>query len=314
MRNFPINLQGNIPFFAGQLVEKRLLKFNEISKDLLAPGNIYWKQISGVERLISAKSDILNFEMLQKLADSEKTLLIEDSIEFEIHQKIELIFKEYKTEIQLKNKLKWRTEFNELLKTNYYQSEKSQFDLDQLCWRLFSEMDRETGSEYLKRDCDYFKRSMSIASSYVLCAYLIGYYDVAFLTDIYNTTIVSLLDIGSDHVVTPHMKEMLEDIRKKATLSGEDQDFLKTIIDTKVFEQKILFEKFDGSGLMSINVLEMSDLEMVLCSLNYYYQFVHSEKDNILKAIKDGRFPANRKIINLIKRNFEILTEEQQVA
>jgi hypothetical protein len=294
-------------------VDKVELNISDISDDLLAPGNIYWKQKSGKEILISAKADFLNFEMLEKLSHSEKVLLIEDSIECELNNKIVKIFKEYESEISVKEKLRLRKDINLLLMENFYQSEKTQFEFDQLCWKLFSEISREDGKKFLDLDKDFFKRSMSMASSYVICAFLIGYYDERFLRNIYNNTIVNIMNIGSGQVVT-ELKEKLEAIREKANITDEDKLFIESVIDKKILEQGILFEKFDGSGLMKINLHEMSDLELILSSLNCYFHFNNLEYKNILGAIHDESFSINKKVQDLIKRNFDLLKIDQLAA
>jgi hypothetical protein len=294
-------------------VDKVELNISDISDDLLAPGNIYWKQKSGKEILISAKADFLNFEMLEKMSHSEKVLLIEDSIECELNNKILKFFREYESEISVKEKLRLRKDINLLLMENFYQSEKSQFEFDQLCWKLFSEISREDGKKFLDLDKDFFKRSMSMASSYTICAFLIGYYDESFLRNIYNNTIVNIMNIGSDHVVT-ELKEKLEVIRAKVNITDEDKQFIESIIDKKSFEQGLLFEKLDGSGLMKINMHEMSDLELILSSLNSYFHFNNLEYKNILGAIHDESFSINKKVQDLIKRNFDLLKIDQLAA
>lgn len=291
-----------------------LLNFSEISDDLLAPENIYWRRKEGIEILISTKADILNFEMLEKLSLSKQTLLIEESTDYEIYKEFVAMFKEYESEISIKSKLKWRKKLISILMEHYYFTDKTQFELDQLCWKVFSEFDKHTGKEFLNRDCDYFKRTISVASSYALCALLLGYYDETFLRKIYNSTIVNLMNIGPDKVISS-LKENLELIRKKSSLETDDKSFISAVVDDKNFEQKFLFEKFDGSGAMTINIHEMSDLELVLSSLNYYFHFEDtSERKNILAAMKDSSFHIEKRILNLMRRNFELLNEEKKVS
>lgn len=307
-------IEGNSPQKWAKRVAKITLKFSDICDDLLAPGNIFWRQKSGAEILISAKADFLNFELLKKLATSEKVLLIEDSIEYNTHKLLTTTYKDYEYETRFKEKLKLRTEFNALLMKHYYNSDKSQFELDQLCWKLFSEISRDDAKMYMDRDCDYFKRAMSISSSYVLSAFLIGYYDGAFLRKIYNAAILSLVNVGKEEFIVT-LKADLEKLRKKSSVTEEDKIFIEKIIDTKNFNQSFLFEKFDGSGIMTINVHEMSDLELILSSLNYYYHFdEYVEHKNILAEIREGRFNITKEILNLIKRNFYLVERSIQTA
>jgi hypothetical protein len=294
-------------------LEKIELNFIELSDDLLSPGNIYWRQKSGVEIKISSKADVLNFEMLRKLSESNKVLLIEDSIEYSIHTQIKDIFNQYENEIHFKKKIQLRSEFNSLLYMHYYQTEKPQFELDQLCWKIFSEINRETGIAYLNRDRDFFKRAMNIATSYVICAFLIGYYDGKFLRKIYNSTILNLMLVGKNRLIGS-LKEDLEILRKKSTMNESDKEFIGTLIDINNFEQSILFEKFDGSGPLTLKMYELSDLELVLCSLNYFYQVNYTPHRNILAEIRTGSFGIENRLLNLIRKNFEIFIINEDIA
>ena len=294
-------------------MEKTVLDFNEISDDFFAPGNIFWKKKSGVEILISAKADFLNQQTLAKLFAANETLLIEDSIDQISLSEFVGVFNKYQEEIQVKNKIHWRTKFNQLLQKYYYLSSTSQFELDHLCWKLFSEINKEETKKYLDQDCDFFRRSMDIASSYVVCAFLIGYYDGKFLKNLFNDTIKNLMKISQDKLIG-NFKEDLERLRTKTNFDNKDRQFVEGLVDNKNFNQRFFFEKFDGSGAMNINMHEMSDLEIILCSLSYFYHFKYIEHKNILNEIADGSFTIYKRILNLIKRNFELLGQELQVS
>ena len=47
---------------------------------------------------------------------------------------------------------------------------------------------------FLEEDIELFKRSMSVATSYTLCAFMLGYYADNFLSDIFNETFLNLMD------------------------------------------------------------------------------------------------------------------------
>jgi len=289
------------------------LVLEEISNDLLAPGNIFWKKSSGLEIKISAKEDIINFAVLNKLALSKQVLLIEDSEQFKIQNKFQEVFSQYKAEIQLKEKIKWRREFNFLLNEYFYKTSRSQFELDQICWKMFSQIDMVAAREFIDRDKDFFMRTLSIASSYVLCAYLVGYYDEKFLTILYNSAVKNLMDLGKDQLIMT-LKVKLEELRKKLTITNEDKEYVKSLIDFSNFDQALLFEKIDGSGLMSINMFEMSDLELILCSLNDFFSFNEQRGENILAEISKGNIKIDQRMIDLIKKNFEMFNDDKIVA
>jgi hypothetical protein len=71
-------------------------------------------------------------------------------------------------------------------------------------------------------------------------------------------------------------------LQKKVTLEEKDHSIIKEMIDTSNSAQSFSFERFNGSGPMKINVYEMSDLELVFCSLNYFYKFDQVVENNIL--------------------------------
>lgn len=289
------------------ILEKVEINFAKIKDDLFASGNIYWKKKYGTDVLISAKSDILNFDMIQKLISSNQLVLIEESNDYLNQEKVIEIFKNYKKDILISKKLHWRTLFNSLLLKFYYNTEKSQFDLNLLFWKMFSTIPREQGAAYLDKDRDYFLRATSIATSYTLCAFLLGYYDEEFLTHAFNSIILNQMEIGKNELITD-LKINLENLRRKPSLDSKDKEFVSSIIDQTNLSQSVLFEKYDGSGLLNINVFELTDLELILTSLNYYYHFSDQKYKNILSEIREEKFYINKRILNLLKRNFEIIT------
>ena len=289
------------------------LDIDEISNELLAPGNIFWQKCSGVEVMISAKEGIINFKLLSKLEALNEVLLIDESEQSTIQNKFQEVFSQYKNKIQLRDKIKWRNDFNWLLNEYFYKTSNSQYDLDQIFWKIFSDIQINEARTYIDRDKDLFMRSISIASSYTLCAFLIGYYDEKFLRVLYNSALKNLLFIGRDQLVMT-LKENLELLRVKTSVSHEDKEIIKSLIDSKDFSQSLFFEKFDGSGLMTLNMFEMSDLELILCSLNTYFSFSENKKINILAEIKNGKFNIEKRIIALIKKNFEMVNTNNLAA
>jgi hypothetical protein len=282
------------------------ISISDISNDLLASANIYWRQKSGVEILISAKGDILNMGMLEKISASGKSLVIDDSDEFSINKHFLEIFRNYESAISIKEKKIIRKEFNLFLMKIFYHSNRSQFELDQLCWKLFSTFSISEGFNFLDRDQNYFKRSMSVASSCTILAFLIGYYDEKFLRKIYSRTLKNLMGVGSEELIF-NLKTKLESFREKGSLTREDKNFIREIIDVEDFDQAVLFEKSDGSGLMEINIYEMTDLELIHSSLNYFYNYSDMNNLNILAMIRDDVFPIDKRLLNLIRDNFEKL-------
>ena len=104
----------------------------------------------------------------------------------------------------------------------------TQFEVDQLAWKVFSKIDREEAKRLLDKDIDLFKRSMSVASSYTLCAFILGYYSDEFLSKIFNETFLSNVDLKST-VSLNVLKNQLEKIRLQESLKNEDNELLKEI-------------------------------------------------------------------------------------
>jgi hypothetical protein len=121
------------------------------------------------------------------------------------------------------------------------------------------------------------------------------------------------MDLGKDQLIMT-LKVKLEELRKKLTITNEDKEYVKSLIDFSNFDQALLFEKIDGSGLMSINMFEMSDLELILCSLNDFFSFNEQRGENILAEISKGNIKIDQRMIDLIKKNFEMFNDDKIVA
>lgn len=290
----------------GRVLSKEAVNLEQIKDDLFSPGNVYWKKTSG-EVLISEKADILNIDMINKLSKANQVILIEDAIDYESQKKMIEVFRHYEAEVLISKKLEWRTMFNALLLKHYYNTSASQFELNQLFWKLFSTITRDQAEMFLNRDREYFMRAINIGTSYSVCAFLLGYYDEEFLKSIYNKAILSQMEIGKNELVL-RLKEKIEYIAQKITLNDANKEYIKSIIQPRNIDQAIFFEKQNGSGLMNITVYEMSDLELILATLGQFYHFNDKDRKNILAEINEGVFGINRVLLNLLKRNFEIAT------
>ena len=279
------------------------VNIDDIKDDILSPGRIVWIQRSGSEVVISAKGSFLNLEMIAKLQKGGHKVIIQNDDETAVHAEFADVYRAFSEGEQIKHKLKHRNEFLGLLFKNYINSNRTQDDLNQLAWKLFSQLSREEARSYLNRDINFFKRGMSVASSYVFCAFLMGHYDTQFLNNLFTTTMRNLMQLGTEQLIGV-LKNKLEIIRQQPHLSEGGHQFIKTISDKENFQQRFMLEKFDGSGVLGIKTEDMNDLELILSSLNYYFQWtVDYEGKNILAEIYDGRFKINAKVLSLIKTN-----------
>ncbi len=286
----------------GNFLEKVDLNLNDLKGLVLSPGNIFWKQKSGALVLISSKSDFLNREMIEKLASSNHKLVIENQIDPHLQNEFVELFKAHEKELLIKEKLKWRGQIINLFSNQFSEKNFTQFEVDQMACAVFSSMTSEEVKHYLDLDIDLFKRSLSIASSYTFCAFLLGYYSDTFLKKLFMETIVSLMSFENiDPPLT--LKSKLEKIRDVESLSLEDRHYLKEVYHEK---NALLGERYDGSGVQSINMKEMTDLELVFVALNKHFPLVvNNEHSSIFYEIKNSEFNCENKVLTVLNKILE---------
>ncbi|MDD4973186.1 MAG: hypothetical protein PHY93_02495 [Bacteriovorax sp.] len=290
------------------ILEKRDLNLKEIKGFILSPGNIFWQQKSGTHVLLSAKSDFLNIHLIEKMFKANHVLLIEDQINLQLQHDFVEFFKGHHSEILVKEKLKWRRKLMNLFSEELGSDEASQFEVDQLAWSVFSKIDREQSRNYLEKDIDLFKRSMSMATGYTLCAFLLGYYHDDFLSQIFTETFLNLMDLKIS-VPLQTLKMQLEKIRTQENLQVEDQQILEDIYQLSNNRNLLLGERYNGSGAMQINKHEMTDLELVLVALNNHYSFSCGPHKSIFYEIKNSLFKCDEKILNVLRKSLETKKE-----
>ncbi|MBC7538945.1 MAG: hypothetical protein H7281_08990 [Bacteriovorax sp.] len=280
------------------------LNLKDVKGFILSPGNIFWQQNSGAHVLLSAKSDFLNYLLIEKLSKSNYILLIENQIDLQLQHDFVFYFKSHQLEILIKEKLQWRLKLMGLFSLELARDEVSQFEIDQLMWKVFSRVEHEEAKKFLDKDIDLFKRGMSIAASYTICAFLLGYYSDAFLTKIFNETFLNLMDLNIS-VPIQTLKIQLEKIRNLEHLTAEDNHMLEDIYQLGNNKNVILAERYDGSGYRQINKSEMNDLEIVLVALNEHYSFEDSSHKSIFFEIKKSQFKCDEKILNVMRKCVE---------
>lgn len=284
--------------------------FKHIKNEMLSPGDIFWKKNSGAKILVSKKGDVINFELLKKLEAGNQTLVIENQIDSHVHHEFKTIYERYSSEILMRDKIKWRDQLIELLRVEFVEKEKEQFELNMLAWSLFSKFTKDEGLSFMERDSELFKRHLTIASSYTMCAFLLGYYESTFLERLFSSTLDSLMVLGkSVNVMT--LKEILDYLSFQESFLPEDFEKVKEIAGPEVFSKTVVFEKYDGSGMRNINSREMSDLELVMVALNGSYGFKRNLDKNVLHAIDSDEFKCEKKTLTLLKR---VLAKKEKAA
>lgn len=192
------------------ILAKSDLNLKEMEGFILSPGNIFWQQKSGTHVLLSAKSDFLNFPLIEKLSNANHILLIENRINLQLQHDFIEYFKGHQSEVLVKEKLRWRFKLLTLFSEELGKEEVSQFEVDQLAWMVFSALSYEEARAFMEKDIELFKRSMSVATSYTLCAFLLGYYSDEFLSRIFTETFVNLMDIRMPNFIPGSKWEMTD--------------------------------------------------------------------------------------------------------
>ena len=232
-------------------------------------------------------------------------LLIENQINLQLQHDFVEYFKSHQMEMLVREKLKWRASLIDLFFDQLTAEEVTQFEVDQLAWKVFSKIDSEQAKAMLADDIDFFKRSMSVASSYTLCAFLLGYYNDEFLTELYNETFLNLIDLKSS-LPKNAMKTQLEILRTQKSLMVEDKKILDEIYKLGSNRNVLIGERYDGSGLLEINKSEMTDLEIVFVALSEHYSFSNSSYNSIFKDIKNSNFKCDEKILGVLKKGIKV--------
>lgn len=274
---------------------------NHIKDEILSPGNIFWKKSNGSDVLISKKGDVLNFDLIQKLYSAGHTLFMEDGVDLDLHNSMFSLYVKYSEELFMRDKIKWRDQLIEYLRHEFIQNQKSQVEFNHLAWKFFSSITNEEAVIYVKKDSALFKRHLNVASSYTFCAFLLGYYEPGFLSNLFTTTLRNLMTLGeSIHVMG--LKEKIEYLRLQDSFNSEDFKCVKEIASQDQIAKTMFFERYDGSGMRQINSREMSDLEIVMVALNRKYGVDETSHNNVLSDIVNGEVKCVERILKMLQR------------
>lgn len=279
------------------------MKFNfaHIKDEILSPGNIFWKKNSGDDVLISKKGDVLNHQLIQKLFGADCNLFIVDGIDFDLHDVMFSLYVKYSEELFMRDKIKIRNELIETLRLEFVEKPKTQFEFNQLAWKFFSKFTNEDTQVFIEKDSALFKRHLNVASAYTFCAFLLGYYEPTFLSNLFTMTLKNLMALGdSIHVMS--LKEKIEYLRMQDSFNTEDFKNSEEFGSDDQISKTMICERYDGSGMKHINGREMSDLEIILVALNRSYGFDEDEHTNILNEIVSGNIKCVDRILKMLQR------------
>ena len=286
------------------------LNFNHIKNEILSPGNIFWKKSNGVDLLISKKGEVLNFELIKKITDAGYDLVLEDSIDLAFYDSLFSLYVKYSEELLMKNKMKWRLEIIESLITGFIKKKKSQFELNHLARKLFSQFNNSEITDFIAKDNDLFIRNASIASSYAFCAFLLGYYESSFLSNLFTSTFKNLMELGNG-VELIVLKEKIEHLRMQDSFTSLDYKFIEELASPVIIKSTMIFERYDGSGIRKINSREMNDLEIIFVAINRNFGIGCEDTSNILSDIQNGELVCDNAILKMLQK---VLYKESMTA
>lgn len=282
------------------------LKLQDLKGYVLSPGNIYWMKSSGAETLVAKKTDFLNYQLIEKLFKANHKLLIEDQIDLNLQHEFIELKKAHEAEVLFKEKLQWKKRIFELLA----QTNLTQFEVGQLAWMGWSRIDREMVKNFIDFDVDLFKRSLNVASSYVFCALLLGYYQDNFLKNIFSSTMCDLMSMEKIELMNK-MKAELESMRTNETLTEEEKELVK-----RLYPKSISWagERYNGSGRHAFNKKEMTDLEQIMVALERHYSYRDVDGETIFTELNNGKFLCDEKLLSLLRRSLNMAPQKQAGA
>lgn len=280
---------------------------------ILSPGNIFWKQKSGKLVQVCTKADFLNLELIEKLFTANHELLIEDRGDLQVQVEFCEYFKNHNAEILVMEKNQWRKKLLSLFSTRMCSEDFTQFEINQMAWIVFSTIDPEKAKELLDEDIELFKRSMNIATSYTLIAFMLGHYSDLFLSKLYTDTFLDLMEL--DNAVPVYsLKTQLEKIRTLESWEDEDKLILASIYQLDQRKKLLIGERYDGSGIENIKKCEMTGLEMVLIALNEHYAYSGHHEKNIFCEIKNLYFKCDEKILKVLRKCLDVEAEKASAS
>lgn len=285
---------------------KRDLNLKDLKGYVLSPGDIFWIKSSGAEVLVAKKADYLNDVLVEKLVKAGHKLQIENQIDLSLKHEFVGLVKAHSSEVLFKEKLHWKKRIFDLLLKNKI----NQFELGQLAWMAWSTVEREEVKNFIDFDLDLFKRALNVATGFVFCSILLGYYHEQFLKNLFSSTLKNLMSM--EKVVSmDKMKTDLESIRMNESLTEEERELIKNIFPKGT---SWAGERYDGSGILSINKKEMNDLEKIMVALERHYSYRDVDGETIFSEIKNGKFQCDEKILLVLRRSLDLDSKSSELV
>lgn len=288
-------------------MEKRDLKYQDILSHFLAPGDIYWRQRTGTLLCVNKRGEPLNIDLIHKLFEGEQNLIITNEADSSFEESFMRLFERYKEALLVKEKLVIRKEIITMF-VKVANSHLNHFDFAMLGWRIFSKIEHELRRKLIKGDSDLFKRSVCVASSTCYLAFMVGYYDLDFLSKVFSSVLVKLTGITTD-ANRRDFKLFFEEVRHQEVLSEEDSEKMKHFLVGQDRRAAFFYEKANGSGMMGINAREMTDLDLIIIAMNKHYSYESFDMPNIFKQVLFTDIDIERHLMEIIKKEFKRAAE-----
>ena len=289
-------------------------KISEFKNSLLSPGDISWHKKSGVVVLISRKGEMMNIQLIKKLEAAKERVLLRNHIDLFLQRRFASLIDNYNSSILIKDKLVWREKIIQMLNIEFIKKQRSQLDFDFMTWNVFSKIPLDEGQKYINRDEELFKRNLTISSTYTWIAFLLGYYDMSFLSSLFSQTIMDSMKLGEDENIMS-LKDKLEYLRMADYF--DDKDFLEInkLVPEDSYQRLVLFERANGSGPLGLNIHEMTDLELVIWSMHKEISFKHKFKivNNTLRMFISGQLKVDEKLEKVVSRSLLTLDDNKNM-
>lgn len=272
--------------------------------ELFTPCDVIWVKESGEQLVISKKDELMNHALIAKLVEAKKELISKEYEDDTFKNEIVAWFRNSELELSLKSKLIYREKILKALYEHYVLNSVSQFKLDRLALELFSDFSIDEMMSLAKKDLSFFKRSLSLISSFVFLRYIAGHYNESELRIEFRKKMSDLMSIEQNC--------SLVKFRMNLEKSLIDEGFE---IDEKTlsFNLSLLFEKDAKKGLKKYSPNELQLTSELMIMSNQYLSFNSFKQKNILSAICNDDLKSTFKANNLIKNIFYKMQEQKEL-
>lgn len=272
--------------------------------ELFTPCDVIWVKESGEELVISKKDEVMNHALIAKLVAAKKELICRQFEDDKLKKEIISWFRSSERELSLKSKLVYREKILKAFYDGYVVSGVSQFKLDTLGIELFSDFSLEEMMSFAKKDLSFFKRSLSLVSSFMLLRYIVGHYNETELRLEFRKQLVDLMNIEESCSLVKFRMNLEKSLMNEGFEIDENR---------LSFNLSLLFEKESQKGLKKYSPNELQLTSELMIMSNQYLSFNSFKQKNILSAICNNDLQSTFKANNLIKNIFYKVQERKEV-